>query len=82
MAEGLRGEVEAAREPEEAFGRGVGFAGGGLGEFGADEGLEGGGGERGGELAVADLFDVAGHVGFHRGEGDGAEEVWWRGGRS
>jgi len=37
-AQGLGGEVEAADEPEEAFGRFVGFAG----EFGFAEGLQGG----------------------------------------
>jgi hypothetical protein len=53
-AEGLGGEVQAAGEPEEAFGGGVGFCGG---EFGAGEGLEGGAGGGGGELAVADFLD-------------------------
>lgn len=50
MAEGLGGEVEAAEEPEEAFGGGVGFGGG---EFGLNEGLQGGGVEGRGELAGA-----------------------------
>lgn len=39
VPQGGGGEVEAAHEPEEAFGRGVRFLGGG--EFGADEGLKG-----------------------------------------
>lgn len=70
-AQGLGGEVEAADEPEEAFGRFVGFAG----EFGLAERLEGGGGGERGELAVADFLDVADHVVFDGREGHGAEEV-------
>jgi len=70
-AQGLGGEVKAPDEPQQAFGRFVGFAG----DLGFAERLEGRGVAGGGELAVADLLDVADHVILDRGEGDGAEEV-------
>jgi hypothetical protein len=52
----LRGEVQPADEPEQAFGRSVGWGLGGGGEFGADEGLQGERGGGGGEKAVPDFL--------------------------
>lgn len=52
LAQGLRGEVQAAREPEQALRCGVLV----LGEFGADEGLQGRAVEGGGEVAGADFL--------------------------
>ena len=69
---GLGGEVEAADEPEEAFGCFVGFGG----QLGFAEGLEGGGVGWGGQLTLTDFLDVADHVIFDGVEGYRAEEVW------
>ena len=71
MTQGLRGEVEPPREPEEALGGFVLF----LGELAADEALQGFGEEGVCEVAGAHFGDVARHVVFHGREGDAAEEV-------
>lgn len=72
LAEGLSSEIQAAREPEEALGGCVRLF---LRELGADEGLQSVGVQGGGELAVAELFHVALHVGFDGFEGHAAEDV-------
>ena len=71
LPEGLRGEVEPPREPEEALGGFVLF----LGELAADEALQGFGEEGVREVAGAHFGDVARHVVFYGREGDAAEEV-------
>lgn len=76
-AQRLCGKVQAADQPQQALGRGVGFTG----ELVLAEGLQSGGLGGCGEEAGADLFDVAVHVVLDGGEGDGAQEVEEGGGR-
>lgn len=71
VPQGRGGEIKPPYQPEEPFRGGVLFGG----EFIRDEGLQGGGLGWGGKVQGADFGDVAEHIVFHRGEGDGAEEV-------
>ena len=71
MSERLGREIEAPGEPQETLGGDVLF---GL-ELVDDEGLEGLRVSGGSGLPVAQLLDVAVHVGFYGLEGCGAEDV-------